>query len=442
MKRYSLILVSALSLLLCACGKNTKQHLSIDTSKYNKEIADVLSLSDGVKETKLISTQDIDKIKGIYNENKNVNDKSDVNIDFLLKPFIDELKTDILLKYNNKYYRYEYSIEEDDDYDDENRLSQEQLDETVVLYKDIETLYNEYMVYSNTNDVNDSLLERIHALCEQYKSLSERQKGLIYNYVKLAELVEKYGGSLETNFNLELWKYNTKKQRGEAVGDYKGPSDEELGIVQGNKMYGDDKDKTGDKNDYSSKNVSTVTDNSKITEQTYDVNSASFDDLETELQIPTDFYDCVVDTGNSGTNYIDDEKLYKHIANIDANSLYADGNSIYLRIKGDKDDIPLLNWGTLSYYIPDNEYKDYDIKDSIYYDSGRFTVGLLSKDKKDYRIVKGSIQKNIVYFDNVNDIIPKFEKEHIEVNRINNEYLEHLNELENVPWYEDKIEEN
>ena len=434
MKKYNLILASAL--LLCACGKNIEQHLDIDTSKYNREIADVLSLSDGVKETKLISTQDIGKIKSIYNENENADDKSDVNIDFVLKPFIDELKTDILLKYNNKYYRYEYSIEEAGDYDDENRLSQEQLDETGVLYKDIDTLYNEYMASS---DVNDSLLERIHNLCERYKGLSERQKGLVYNSVKLAELVESYGGSLETNFNIELWKYNTKKYRGEAVGDYTGPSDEELGIVQGNKRYGEDTNKAGDKNDYSSKNVSTVTDDSKITKQTYDVNSASFDDLETKLQIPVDFYDCVVDTGNSGTNYIDNEKLYKHIASLDINKLYSDKNSIYLKITGDKADIPLLNWGTLSYYMPDNEYKDYDIKDSIYYDSGKFTVGIISKDKTDYKIVKGGIQEKAVHFDNINDIIPKFEKVHVEATKLDSE---HSDELENVPWYEDKLENN
>lgn len=435
LKIITCILFPFMMVLATGCSSGNSKIASVsstklDTEKYNLEIASILSLSDGVKESNLISKTDMDTINELYNENASILSKSDdIQLDFMLKSFIEELKTDILLKYNHKYYRNEYNIPEPGDYDMGNRLSQEQIDETSVIYKDISTLYDYFLVLS---DMDDDMLERIHKLCDRYRSLSERQQGLVYNSIKLAELVESFGGSLETNFNLELWKYNIKKFRGEDVGEYTGPSDEELGIVQGNRMYGESYDTLQE----STTEPSTVDDSTDYVRD-YDVDSASFDDLETRLQIPENFYDCVVDTGSSGTNYIDDEKLMAHIAELDSKRLYSVRNNIYAKISDSNGEIQLLNWGTLNYYKTENKYNNYTVKDYAYWVSGRFKVGLISDDGKDYKVLTGNIKDGVIYFDSIDNILPKFEVIHIDATEKDTSYVD---SLENVPYYEDTEE--
>ena len=75
----------------------------------------------------------------------------------------------------------------------------------------------------------------------------------------------------------------------------------------------------------------------------------------------------------------------------------------------------MLNWGYLDYYIPDNKYLNYNVKDYVYWDDGKFKIGLESDDKSDYRILRGAISNNIIHFINIEDAIPKFSGIHTDV---------------------------
>ena len=294
-------------LFITGCGKKVNSIASIDVNNYNNEIAKFISLSSGVTESPLISKGDFLKVSEVYEENKEHLEEDGVNVSLLLKPFFDELKTTILLKYNNKYYRYEY-YQYGEDYADPSvelpRLTQEERDKTTEIYKKIEYTWREF---AEIADIDDAMLEKIYGLCEEYRALSDLQKDMVSNSGSLAYLVETFGGSLETNFNLEFWLWNIKKARGEEVDAYNGPTDEELGIVQGRQMFGEISEKK------SNTNTPAETTDIDIKVPEYDIESASFDDLETRLEIPHDFYDCVVDCGTQAENYTDELKLYEHI---------------------------------------------------------------------------------------------------------------------------------
>lgn len=371
---------------------------NLKVKKYNSEIARSISLSEGVGKLTLVNEQDVNKIKKAYAANLDTVSKDSVDITSYLKPFLEDLENSIILKYNYKYYRYEVTTEllKNLDIYSRYRLKQNEVDKISKLCMDI----NELHYFAHRDMEVYEVLEKTYKLCDEYRLLSVEQRRGVYNDIKLAQLVEEFGGSLETNFNLELAIWKVKSSIDKTIGEYRGPTDESLGIVQGAKAYSNDGEEV---------------ENVKIQEDKYNIEEADFDDLGTFMQIPKEYYDCVVDMGSGNDNYIDEDKLLRHIANIDNSKLYVENARIYLIVTTNMEDIPLLNWGILSYYIPDNRYKDYVVKDYEYMNNGRFRVELMSTDKTDYRIVEGDIKENTIYFDNIEKNIPKFEKLHIDI---------------------------
>lgn len=366
--------------------------------KYNSEIVKSISLSKGVKKLKLVNEQDRSKIKKVYDTNLEKISIDSVDITSYLKPFLEELEANILLKYNYKYYRNEVNtnLAKHLDIYSRYKLKQSDVNKVSKLCIDIDELY----YFANRDMEVYDVLEKTHKLCEEYRFLSVEQKRGVYNDAKLAKLVEEFGGSLETNFDLEFSIWKVKNSIDGRGGEYQESPDESLEMVQGKSPYS---------------NVLEDDKNLKIQENKYDIEETDFDDLGTFIQIPGDYYDCIVDEGSANDNYINEEKLLRHIANIDGSRLYIENSRIYLKISTNMEDIQLLNWGKVSYYEPNNMYRDYFVKDYEYMDNGRFRVGLMSIDKLDYQIIEGYIKKNRIYFDNIVDNIPRFEKLHVEI---------------------------
>lgn len=410
MKKIVSLLVIILVLVGCSKKFNNNSINGINVSKYNEEIANAVSLSDGIKESSVISLTDMEKIKDIYNANMDSLDKTSIDITDDIKGFLDDLRTDIILKYNYKHYRNEFNGNEF--YSDNvsvDRLTEDERVKALVLYRDIDNLWNDY---SNGADITEELLDRIYTTCDRYIHMNLLQKGLISNITKLGNMVENFDGSVDTNFNIAFWKWNIKKLAGEQVDAYNGPTNEELGIVQGRLMYGENPDGspyvpiTYESN--ATENESSETDNTE---------SNSYDDYETSLIIPDDFYDCVVDEGSEGLNYVDENKLLEKVAKLDSSKLYIENSRIYIKANENGEPIQLLNWGNIEYYVPDNKYLNYKVKDYVYWDDGKFKVGLESEDKSDYKILRGNILNSIIHFTNIEDAIPKFSNLHVDVNK-------------------------
>lgn len=400
--------------IMSGCSKKTATSVNnldgLDIYKYNSEVAKVISLSSGFKESELINSTDMDKLRSIYEENDKSVNQTSIDITDDLSKFLSDVGTLILAKYNYKNYRYEIDGSEFvSDTVVVDRLTDSDREIALKLYKDIESLWVEY---EDSPSITADLLDKIYETCDRYRNLSIAQKGLISNVTKLGNMVENYEGSVDTNFNVEFWKWNIKKLAGEKVADYDGPSDSDLGIVQGRLMYGENPDGTP--------YVPIVADNTPSQssfDNTYDKANAKYDDYESDLIIPEDYYECVVDNGSEVTNYVSNEKLLEKVASIDSSRLYVENDKIYLRINENKTPIKLLNWGILEYYAPDNTYRQYDIKDYIYWDDGKFKLGLLSLDKVDYRILTGTIKDKKIYFNNIEDAIPKFASLHVDVTK-------------------------
>ena len=400
--------------IMSGCSKKTATSVSnldgVDIYKYNSEVAKVISLSSGFKESELINSTDMDKLKSIYDENDKSVNQTSIDITDDLSKFLSDVGTLILAKYNYKNYRYEIDGSEFvSDTVVVDRLTDSDREIALKLYKDIESLWVEY---EDSPSITADLLDKIYETCDRYRNLSIAQKGLISNVTKLGNMVENYEGSVDTNFNVEFWKWNIKKLAGEKVADYDGPSDSDLGIVQGRLMYGENPDGTP--------YVPIVADNTPSQssfDNTYDKANAKYDDYESDLIIPEDYYECVVDNGSEVTNYVSNEKLLEKVASIDSSRLYVENDKIYLRINENKTPIKLLNWGILEYYAPDNTYREYDVKDYVYWDDGKFKLGLISLDKVDYRILTGTVKDKKIYFNNIEDAVPKFASVHIDVTK-------------------------
>ena len=400
--------------IMSGCSKKTATSVNnldgVDIYKYNSEVAKVISLSSGFKESELINSTDMDKLKSIYEENDKSVNQTSIDITDDLSKFLSDVGTLILAKYNYKNYRYEIDGSEFvSDTVVVDRLTDSDREIALKLYKDIESLWVEY---EDSPSITADLLDKIYETCDRYRNLSIAQKGLISNITKLGNMVENYEGSVDTNFNVEFWKWNIKKLAGEKVADYDGPSDSDLGIVQGRLMYGENPDGTP--------YVPIVADNTPSQssfDNTYDKANAKYDDYESDLIIPEDYYECVVDNGSEVTNYVSNEKLLEKVASIDSSRLYVENDKIYLRINENKTPIKLLNWGILEYYAPDNTYREYDVKDYVYWDDGKFKLGLISLDKVDYRILTGTVKDKKIYFNNIEDAVPKFASVHIDVTK-------------------------
>ena len=400
--------------IMSGCSKKTATSVNnldgVDIYKYNSEVAKVISLSSGFKESELINSTDMDKLRSIYEENDKSVNQTSIDITDDLSKFLSDVGTLILAKYNYKNYRYEIDGSEFvSDTVVVDRLTDSDREIALKLYKDIESLWVEY---EDSPSITDDLLDKIYETCDRYRNLSIAQKGLISNITKLGNMVENYEGSVDTNFNVEFWKWNIKKLAGEKVADYDGPSDSDLGIVQGRLMYGENPDGTP--------YVPVVADNTPSQssfDNTYDKANAKYDDYESDLIIPEDYYECVVDNGSEVTNYVSNEKLLEKVASIDSSRLYVENDKIYLRINENKTPIKLLNWGILEYYAPDNTYREYDVKDYVYWDDGKFKLGLISLDKVDYRILTGTVKDKKIYFNNIEDAVPKFASVHIDVTK-------------------------
>lgn len=400
--------------IMSGCSKKTATSVNnldgVDIYKYNSEVAKVISLSSGFKESELINSTDMDKLRSIYDENDKSVNQTSIDITDDLSKFLSDVGTLILAKYNYKNYRYEIDGSEFvSDAIVADRLTDSDREIALKLYKDIESLWVEY---EDSPSITDDLLDKIYETCDRYRNLSIAQKGLISNITKLGNMVENYEGSVDTNFNVEFWKWNIKKLAGEKVADYDGPSDSDLGIVQGRLMYGENPDGTP--------YVPIVADNTPSQssfDNTYDKANAKYDDYESDLIIPEDYYECVVDNGSEVTNYVSNEKLLEKVASIDSSRLYVENDKIYLRINENKTPIKLLNWGILEYYAPDNTYREYDVKDYVYWDDGKFKLGLISLDKVDYRILTGTVKDKKIYFNNIEDAVPKFASVHIDVTK-------------------------
>lgn len=400
--------------IMSGCSKKTATSVNnldgVDIYKYNSEVAKVISLSSGFKESELINSTDMDKLRSIYEENDKSVNQTSIDITDDLSKFLSDVGTLILAKYNYKNYRYEIDGSEFvSDTVVVDRLTDSDREIALKLYKDIESLWVEY---EDSTSITADLLDKIYETCDRYRNLSIAQKGLISNITKLGNMVENYEGSVDTNFNVEFWKWNIKKLAGEKVADYDGPSDSDLGIVQGRLMYGENPDGTP--------YVPIVADNTPSQssfDNTYDKANAKYDDYESDLVIPEDYYECVVDNGSEVTNYVSNEKLLEKVASIDSSRLYVENDKIYLRINENKTPIKLLNWGILEYYAPDNTYREYDVKDYVYWDDGKFKLGLISLDKVDYRILTGTVKDKKIYFNNIEDAVPKFASVHIDVTK-------------------------
>jgi lipoprotein len=362
MRKIVSLLVISLALVGCSKKSNDNSINGINIIKYNEEIANAVSLSDGIKESSIISLSDMEKIKDIYNTNMDSIDKTSIDITDDIKGFLDDLRTDIILKYNYKHYRNEFNGNEF--YSDNvsvDRLTEDERVKALVLYRDIDNLWDDY---SNTVDITEELLDRIYTTCDRYIHMNLLQKGLISNITKLGNMVENFDGSVDTNFNIAFWKWNIKKLAGEQVDAYNGPTNEELGIVQGRLMYGENPDGSP---------YVPITYESKATEneisETDNTESNSYDDYETSLIIPEDFYDCVVDEGSEGLNYVDENKLLEKVAKLDSSKLYIENSRIYIKANENGEPIQLLNWGNIEYYVPDNKYLNYKVKDYVYWEN-------------------------------------------------------------------------
>lgn len=409
---YYLILSLMLCLLaLTCCKKKASKHtvsnsnLKVDTevSEYNQAITKLFSLktSDTVEDSDLINIVDIDKLRYIVDKNKEARSVESVDVTEELKPFLDELQNEILYRYGEIHYPNEFNgAEFDTNTYVVKKLSEEELQVVKDLNTDIANLWAEY---ESATDYTDELLDKIYNLCERYRALSNKQKANVTNSGLLANLVESSGGSLETNFNLEYEKWNTKKLRGEDVGEYTGATNEELGIVQGRRMYGEIPETQADTEEYEV-NVGNI-DTSDTT------GLADTDTHEYTITFPDSYLECVIDTGSKGTNKIDFFRLLGYITDLDKDRLYSENGHIYVRNPHDSTDIieiKLLDWGKLVIASDTNEYYDYTVKDYVYWDDGKFKVTLLSTDSKDTRIVTGYIKDKKIYFDEIEKVVPEF----------------------------------
>lgn len=409
---YYLILSLMLCLLALTCCKKkaskytvSNSNLKVDTevSEYNQAIAKLFSLktSDTVEDSDLINIVDIDKLRYIVDKNKEARSVESVDVTEELKPFLDELQNEILYRYGEIHYPNEFNgAEFDTNTYVVKKLSEEELQVAKDLNTDIANLWAEY---ESATDYTDELLDKIYNLCERYRALSNKQKANVTNSGLLANLVESSGGSLETNFNLEYEKWNTKKLRGEDVGEYTGATNEELGIVQGRRMYGEIPETQADTEEYEV-NVGNI-DTSDTTWL------ADTDTHEYTITFPDSYLECVIDTGSKGTNKIDFFRLLGYITDLDKDRLYSENGHIYVRNPHDSTDIieiKLLDWGKLVIASDTNEYYDYTVKDYVYLDDGKFKVTLLSTDSKDTRIVTGYIKDKKIYFDEIEKVVPEF----------------------------------
>ena len=382
----------------------TKQNaVDADVERYNDAIATLLSLKSNstVEDSDLINIVDIDKLRYIVDKNKEVRSVESVDITEELQPFLDELQNEILYRYGELHYPNEFNgAEFDTNTYVVKKLSEEELQVAKDVNTDIANLWAEYEL---ATDYTDELLDKIYNLCERYRALSNKQKVNVTNSGLLANLVESSGGSLETNFNLEYEKWNTKKLRGEDVGEYTGASNEELGIVQGRRMYGEIPETQADVEEYEVEtgSVDTSETNGFVDTDTH----------EYTINFPDSYLDCVIDTGSKGTNKIDFFKLLGYIADLDKDRLYAENGHIYVRNPKDNAEIieiKLLDWGKLVIASDTNEYYDYKVKDYAYWDDGKFKLTLLSTDSKDTRIVTGYIKDKKIYFDEIEKVVPEF----------------------------------
>ena len=409
---YYLILSLMLCLLALTCCKKkaskytvSNSNLKVDTevSEYNQAIAKLFSLktSDTVEDSDLINIVDIDKLRYIVDKNKEARSVESVDVTEELKPFLDELQNEILYRYGEIHYPNEFNgAEFDTNTYVVKKLSEEELQVVKDLNTDIANLWAEY---ESATDYTDELLDKIYNLCERYRALSNKQKANVTNSGLLANLVESSGGSLETNFNLEYEKWNTKKLRGEDVGEYTGATNEELGIVQGRRMYGEIPETQADTEEYEV-NVGNI-DTSDTT------GLADTDTHEYTITFPDSYLECVIDTGSKGTNKINFFRLLGYITDLDKDRLYSENGHIYVRNPHDSTDIieiKLLDWGKLVIASDTNEYYDYTVKDYVYWDDGKFKVTLLSTDSKDTRIVTGYIKDKKIYFDEIEKVVPEF----------------------------------
>lgn len=409
---YYLILSLMLCLLALTCCKKkaskytvSNSNLKVDTevSEYNQAITKLFSLktSDTVEDSDLINIVDIDKLRYIVDKNKEARSVESVDVTEELKPFLDELQNEILYRYGEIHYPNEFNgAEFDTNTYVVKKLSEEELQVVKDLNTDIANLWAEY---ESATDYTDELLDKIYNLCERYRALSNKQKANVTNSGLLANLVESSGGSLETNFNLEYEKWNTKKLRGEDVGEYTGATNEELGIVQGRRMYGEIPETQADTEEYEV-NVGNI-DTSDTT------GLADTDTHEYTITFPDSYLECVIDTGSKGTNKIDFFRLLGYITDLDKDRLYSENGHIYVRNPHDSTDIieiKLLDWGKLVIASDTNEYYDYTVKDYVYWDDGKFKVTLLSTDSKDTRIVTGYIKDKKIYFDEIEKVVPEF----------------------------------
>jgi hypothetical protein len=409
---YYLILSLMLCLLALTCCKKkaskytvSNSNLKVDTevSEYNQAIAKLFSLktSDTVEDSDLINIVDIDKLRYIVDKNKEARSVESVDVTEELKPFLDELQNEILYRYGEIHYPNEFNgAEFDTNTYVVKKLSEEELQVAKDLNTDIANLWAEY---ESATDYTDELLDKIYNLCERYRALSNKQKANVTNSGLLANLVESSGGSLETNFNLEYEKWNTKKLRGEDVGEYTGATNEELGIVQGRRMYGEIPETQADTEEYEV-NVGNI--------DTSDTTGLSDTDThEYTITFPDSYLECVIDTGSKGTNKIDFFRLLDYITDLDKDRLYSENGHIYVRNPHDSTDIieiKLLDWGKLVIASDTNEYYDYTVKDYVYWGDGKFKVTLLSTDSKDTRIVTGYIKDKKIYFDEIEKVVPEF----------------------------------
>lgn len=409
---YYLILSLMLCLLALTCCKkkaskytvsNSNLKVDTDVSEYNQAIAKLFSLktSDTVEDSDLINIVDIDKLRYIVDKNKEARSVESVDVTEELKPFLDELQNEILYRYGEIHYPNEFNgAEFDTNTYVVKKLSEEELQVVKDLNTDIANLWAEY---ESATDYTEELLDKIYNLCERYRALSNKQKANVTNSGLLANLVESSGGSLETNFNLEYEKWNTKKLRGEDVGEYTGATNEELGIVQGRRMYGEIPETQADTEEYEV-NVGNI--------DTSDTTGLSDTDThEYTIKFPDSYLECVIDTGSKGTNKIDFFRLLGYITDLDKDRIYSENGHIYVRNPHDSTDIieiKLLDWGKLVIASDTNEYYDYAVKDYVYWDDGKFKVTLLSTDSKDTRIVTGYIKDKKIYFDEIEKVVPEF----------------------------------
>lgn len=417
-KEKSLLVLACIS-AITGCSRNTAPVVdNIGAGNANASIQSLLNFN--FDEAEYISDDTKEKVKEIYD--KYLADGTDtvkINITDKLDEFILYCEGELREIYaRNTGIGNETNITDEEEQLNEssgteyiNNYDQEILD----INKSIREL-KDLKIQNYTRFLN-----LLHSTCNRYRSVPDQYKGMIYDVDLLGLEVEQVGGSLETNFNLEsAIFYYEAAITGDYESDYDGPTDEELGIVQGHEYSGTSTDddsyddevydavEGNDDNQEQAEDVAevmqdipedtseVVENTSEVVEETQKANTDSIEetvadedydaeisetledsdviteDIDSDLK---DWIDAVYMDGDSIE--VDKNKLLEHIGNLSDNLIF-ENNQIYVEVTTSTR-IDLAD----GYYIDiqRDSLDDWqlDVQDYFYWDDGTFNVSIKNR---------------------------------------------------------------